>query len=158
VHLAIGFTVVLPILRLVEHGVANVAREMLGMPHLVKGQDRATLAGFTAPRTLLEQQDIVVRLAIEVALELVAIAALELNAALLTAIMARVDKLTLNEEIRTNDGLVATSAEVGLRPNDVLVGTSTSRAVNLVNSIDLVLLLNEIRATSRAEEMLGVEG
>jgi len=131
---------------------------MFGVPYLLKGQDRATLAGFTAPRTLLEQQNIIVRLTIEVALELVAISALELNAALLTAIMARVDELALHKEIGTNDHLIATSAKVGLRPNDVLVITSTRRAENLVNSIDLVLLPHKIRAASRAKEMLGVEG
>lgn len=104
VRLAVGEAVVLEELGLGEGLVADVAREVVGVPDLAERRDRAPLAGLAATGALLEQQDLVVGRAVVVALELVAVATLELDTALLTAEVAGVHELALDEEVGACEG------------------------------------------------------
>jgi len=159
VRLAIGQTVVLVVVRLDEGLVANVTGEVVRMPHLTQGSDGATLARLTALGALLEQQNLIVRRAVEVAFELVAVATLELNTTLFTTEVARVHELALDEEVGTNDGTVAHGALMCLGADDAHFLLHASGAINMLGlRLNLVALTDEVGTTTDANEMLGVEG
>jgi len=114
-------TVVLIVVGLDEDFVADVAREVVRMPHLAEGSDGATLARLTALGALLEQEDLIVRSAIEITLELnerdvstmielqyrinrahlVAVTTLELDTTLLATEVTRMHELALDEQVGT---------------------------------------------------------
>lgn len=81
---------------------AVIERPLQGLPHLKRGQEGGCkLPGKDGPSTLLEEENLIVGLAVVVALKLVAITTLELNTTLLASEMAGVHELTLDEEVGT---------------------------------------------------------
>jgi len=159
VGLAIGKTIVLEKVRLGKGLIADVAAEVIWMPNLAKSSDRSTFTRFAAASTFLQEQDFVVRCAIVIAFELVAVTTLKFNTALFTPEVARMHELSLNKQVRANDRPVAHSALMGVRANDSLFGLHTLRAINVLRlGLDLVLLTDQIRAAADANEMFGVEG
>jgi hypothetical protein len=158
VSLAVRKTVVLEVMRLDERLVANMAREVVRMPNLTEGSNRATLAGLTAFGTLLQEENLVVRGTIVVSFELVTISSLEFNTTLLTTVVTRVHELTLNEQVWTNDRSVAHSALMGLGTDDTNFFLHAIGAVDVFRlGLDLVALADKVGTTTDADEVLGVE-
>jgi hypothetical protein len=159
VSLTVRKTVVLEVMRLDESLVTNMAREVIGMPNLTEGSNRATLTRLTALGALLQEQNLVVRGTVVVAFELVAIASLEFNTALLTTVVTRVHELALNEQVWANDRSIAHSALMGLGTDDTNFFLHTVGAVDVLGlRLDFIALTDKVGTTADANEVLRVEG
>jgi len=158
VGLAVGEAVVLKEVRLGEGLVANVAAKVVRMPHFTECRDRATLAWLAASCAFLEEQDFVVRRAIIIAFKFVTVTAFKLDTALFAAEVARVHKLPLDQEVRTNDGPVAHGALMRIGPNHALFGLHALWAIDVLRlGLDLIFLPDEVGAAADANEVLRVE-
>jgi len=155
VRLAIGKAVILEIVGLGEDFVANVAAEVVGVPHLTERSDRTALARLTATSALLEQENFVVRRAIEVAFEVVAIATFELDTTFLAAEVTRMHELTLDEEVGANNGTAAHGTLVSIRADNASLSFHTLGAIDMLRlRLDLVLLPDEVGTATDANEVL----
>jgi len=156
--LTIRKTIVLEVMGLDEGLIANMAGEMVRMPDLAEGGNGATLAGLTALGALLQQQNLVVRGAIVVAFELVAISTLEFNTALLTSEMAWVHELAFDEQVWANNRTIAHGALMGFGTDDANFLLHAIRAINVLGlRLDLVTLTDEVGTTADTNEVLRVE-
>jgi len=155
VRLAVWKAVILKEVRLGKRFIADVAAEMIWMPHLAQRRNGATLARLTAPCAFLEEQDLVMRCAIIIALKLVTVAAFEFDTTLFTAEMARVHELALDEQVGANDWPVAHGALMGVRTNDTLLGLHALGTIDvLCLGLDLVLLADEVGTAADTNEVL----
>ena len=72
--------------------------------------------------------------------------------------VARVHELALDEEVGSNDGLVAHGALVGLGANHAHLLLHAFGAVDVLRlGLDLVALADEVRTAADADEVLRVE-
>jgi uncharacterized protein (DUF1778 family) len=158
VSLTVGKAVVLEVVGLDEGLVTDVASEMVRMPDLTKGSNRTALARLTTFGALLQQKNLIMGSAIVVAFELVAVSSFEFNTALLTSEVARMHKLTLNEQVWANDRSVAHSTLMRFGTNDTNFLLHTIRAIYVLGLwLDLVALANKVGTTADANEVLRVE-
>jgi len=96
--------------------------------------------------------------AVEVAFELVAVTALELDTALFATEMARMHELTFDKEVGANDGLVAHGALMRFGADHAHFFLHASRAINVFRvGFDLVALSDKVRTTADTNEVLRVE-
>jgi len=156
--LAVWKTVILEVMGLDESLVTDMAREMVRMPNLTECSDGTTLARLTAFGAFLQQEDLVVRSAIVVTFEFVAVTALELDTAFFTSEMARVHELTLNEQVWANDRTIAHGALMRFSTDNANFLLHAIRAVDVFGFwFDFVALTNKIGTAADANEMLRVE-
>lgn len=132
------------------------AHKMFGMPHTVQRGHGAAHNGLSTGGTHLFQHAQVVLKAIKLAFVLSAISALELLVANLALVMLRMDVLSLNLKVLSNNGLLAHRARMllGVVIDETLGKASGAKWIAFQIQFVLYTLGDQRRSTSRANEVI----